>query len=133
MNLHHSVDPRLWNLSSELRLLGLGGPRMTRRDAIRRGLVGTAGLALSGSLAGRAFGAPSPPAAVTPKAKSVIQIWLWGGACHLDTFDPKPDAGYDYYGALKTPIPRPMSPASRSANCSRCSRSRPTNIRSCAA
>ncbi len=105
MNLHHSVDPRLWNLSSELRLLGLGGPRMTRRDAIRRGLVGTAGLALSGSLAGRAFGAPAAPAAVTPKAKSVIQIWLWGGPCHLDTFDPKPDAGYDYYGALKTPIP----------------------------
>jgi hypothetical protein len=132
MNLHHSVDPRLWNLSPELRLLGLGGPRMTRRDALRRGLVGTAGLALSGSLAGRAFGAPVAPAAVTPKAKSVIQIWLWGGPCHIDTFDPKPDAGYDYYGRSK-PRSRPMSPASRSANCSRCSRSRPTNTRSSAA
>ena len=41
MNLHHSVDPRLWNLASELRVLGLGGPPMTRRDAIRRGLLGT--------------------------------------------------------------------------------------------
>ena len=99
MSLHHSVDPRLWNLASELHLLGLGGPPMTRREAIRRGLLGTAGLALAGPLA-RAATAPA-----TPKAKSVIQIWLWGGPCHLDTFDPKPDAGYDYHGGLKAPIP----------------------------
>jgi hypothetical protein len=25
---------------------------------------------------------------------------MWGGPSHLDTFDPKPDAGYDYCGAL---------------------------------
>ena len=108
MNLHHSVDPRLWNLASELRLLGLGGPPMTRRDALRRGLLGTAGLALSGGLVSRALGAPPTPVSsgpVAPKAKSVIQIWLWGGPCHIDTFDPKPGAGYDYSGALKTPIP----------------------------
>jgi hypothetical protein len=40
----------------------------------------------------------------TAKAKSVIQVWLWGGACHIDTFDPKPDAGSDYTGPLKSPI-----------------------------
>ncbi len=34
------------------------------------------------------------------KAKSVIQIWLWGGPSHLDTFDPKPEAGRDYCGEL---------------------------------
>jgi hypothetical protein len=39
-----------------------------------------------------------------PNAKAVIQIWMWGGPSHLDTFDPKPDAGYDYAGPLKTPI-----------------------------
>jgi len=38
------------------------------------------------------------------KAKSVIQIWLWGGPSHLDTFDPKPTAGYDYCGPLNRPI-----------------------------
>ncbi len=38
------------------------------------------------------------------KAKSVIQIWLWGGPCHLDTFDPKPKAGYDYCGPYNSPI-----------------------------
>ena len=38
------------------------------------------------------------------KAKSVIQIWLGGGPSHLDTFDPKPEAGSDYCGPLKNPI-----------------------------
>jgi len=38
------------------------------------------------------------------KAKAVIQIWLAGGPPHLDTFDPKPEAGYDYCGPLNKPI-----------------------------
>jgi Protein of unknown function (DUF1501) len=37
-------------------------------------------------------------------AKSVIQVWMWGGPCHLDTFDPKPEAGADYCGAFTQPI-----------------------------
>jgi hypothetical protein len=37
-------------------------------------------------------------------AKSVIQIWLWGGPSHLDTFDPKPEAGADYCGPYRNPI-----------------------------
>ena len=108
MNLHHSVDPRLWNFDSELRLLGLAGTPMTRRDAIRFGLLGTAGLLVSSPLSTRALGAAAPAEASAPtltaKAKSVIQIWLWGGPCHIDTFDPKPGAGYDYTGPLKEPI-----------------------------
>ena len=34
-------------------------------------------------------------------AKSVIEIWLWGGPCQLETFDPKPDAPHDYNNGLK--------------------------------
>ncbi|MCX6984271.1 MAG: DUF1501 domain-containing protein [Lentisphaerae bacterium] len=34
-------------------------------------------------------------------AKSVIEIWLWGGSSQLETFDPKPDAGDDYNGGFK--------------------------------
>ena len=34
----------------------------------------------------------------------MIQIWLWGGPCHLDTFDPKPEAGSDYCGDFTSPI-----------------------------
>ena len=29
---------------------------------------------------------------------------MWGGPSHLDTFDPKPEAGYDYCGPLDKPI-----------------------------
>ena len=29
---------------------------------------------------------------------------MWGGPSHLDTFDPKPEAGYDYCGNLSKPI-----------------------------
>jgi hypothetical protein len=29
---------------------------------------------------------------------------MWGGPAHLDTFDPKPAAGYDYCGPLDKPI-----------------------------
>ncbi|MHC4212533.1 MAG: DUF1501 domain-containing protein [Planctomycetota bacterium] len=39
-----------------------------------------------------------------PRAKSVIQIWMWGGPTHLDTFDPKPKAGRDYCGPYNKPV-----------------------------
>lgn len=35
-------------------------------------------------------------------AKSVIEIWQWGGPCQLETFDPKPDAPRDYNNGLKS-------------------------------
>lgn len=57
--------------------------------------------------AGLSGGVPQALGAVKPlkaKAKSVIQIWLWGGPSHLDTFDPKPDAGYDYCGRYNKAI-----------------------------
>src|SRR4051812_17885287 len=96
MTPHHSDDPRLWNLGAELDLLGLRAPR-TRRAAIKLGALGAAGLALGPSRLQAQM--PGPVAAPRlPRSKSVIQIWLWGGPCHIDTFDPKPDAGADYTG-----------------------------------
>jgi hypothetical protein len=73
---------------------------MTRREMLRRGLWGAAGLALLNPLRLRASSV-----APAPRAKSVIQIWMWGGPSQLDTFDPKPEAGYDYCGPLNKPIP----------------------------
>lgn len=32
------------------------------------------------------------------KAKSVIELWIWGGPCQLEAFDPKPAAPRDYNG-----------------------------------
>ena len=72
---------------------------ITRREAIRSGLLGAASLLVTDRLAAR-LRAAAPPA----RAKSVIQIWMWGGPSHLDTFDPKPAAGYDYCGQLDKPI-----------------------------
>ena len=34
-------------------------------------------------------------------AKSVIELWLWGGPSQLETFDPKPNASSDYNNGLK--------------------------------
>src|SRR3989337_2519576 len=68
---------------------------VSRRAALGRGLLGAAGLLLADRLGRPAWGA-APPA----KAKAVIQIWMWGGPSHLDTFDPKPEAGNDYCGPL---------------------------------
>ena len=64
---------------------------ISRRAALQTGLLGAAGLAV-----------PAPPKA---RARAVIQIWMWGGPAHLDTFDPKPEAGDDYTGPLNHPIP----------------------------
>jgi len=77
---------------------------LTRRSVLKFGALTTAA-ALFGKRLGIA--APElPTAPVLPaKAKAVIQIWLSGGPPHLDTFDPKPDAGYDYCGPLNHPIP----------------------------
>jgi hypothetical protein len=52
-----------------------------------------------------AFCASAAQAQAKPPAKAVIQIWMWGGPSHLDTFDPKPNAGYDYCGSLDKTIP----------------------------
>ncbi len=73
---------------------------VTRRTALKRGLLGAAGLALAGR-----GGDLAQAAGTQARAKSVIQIWMWGGPSHIDTFDPKPDAGYDFCGPLDKAIP----------------------------
>jgi hypothetical protein len=76
---------------------------ISRREAICRGLSGAAGLMLARGDKW-SLGAETPSTNAKTKAKSVIQIWMWGGPSHLDTFDPKPAAGNDYCGPLNKPI-----------------------------
>jgi hypothetical protein len=73
----------------------------SRRQLLRGSLFGAGALML-----GDTWGLPALAAAQAPnaKAKAVIQIWMWGGPSHLDTFDPKPEAGNDYSGPLSSPI-----------------------------
>ena len=78
---------------------------LSRRELLVRGAFGTAGLMLGGqSLFGKSTPPPVVTAASRAPAKSVIQIWMWGGPSHLDSFDPKPDAGRDYCGPYQSPI-----------------------------
>jgi len=76
------------------------GNEINRRRALKQGLCGAGGMMLASS-------AISNPAKVAPKAKakSVIQIFLWGGMSHIDTWDPKPNAGHDYMGEFMEVIP----------------------------
>ncbi len=76
--------------------MNLQGMEVSRREMLRNSAAAAGGLMLGAPLQASAMKAA--------KAKAVIQIWMWGGPSHLDTFDPKPDAGYDYCGPYKAPI-----------------------------
>lgn len=102
---------------------------VSRREAMRRGVLGAAGMIAAGGLDPRVFAAE---AAKTPeqiaaeqkaardeaartkakgkgKIKSVIQIFLWGGMSHNDTWDPKTGTGYDWMGEFDKSIPTNVS------------------------
>ena len=78
--------------------------RISRREALGKSLYGASGLLLGSRLANQAFGSETLPAHAA-KAKSVIQVFLWGGMSHNDTWDPKPDSGSEYMGELAKTIP----------------------------
>ena len=100
---------------------------VSRREAMRRGVWGAAGMIAAGGLSSRVFAAQAKKtpeqeqelakqkaardAAAKAKAKnkekvkSVIQIFLWGGMSHNDAWDPKPGTGYDYLGEFSRVIP----------------------------
>jgi hypothetical protein len=77
---------------------------ITRRNALKYGLCGAGSILLSNKLQ-----AATPSLSLPVKAKSVIQIFLWGGMSHNDTWDPKPDSGRDYMGEFPKAIPTNVS------------------------
>lgn len=74
--------------------------KTSRREMMRHGLCGAAGMMLADHLGSHALAAAVQQgnAPAKAKAKAVIQIFLWGGMSHNDTWDPKPDSGNDYMG-----------------------------------
>jgi hypothetical protein len=74
------------------------------------GLTGFTGLTL-GQLYQLRAQAGSPSSAASPSSSprtAVILVWLRGGASHLETFDPKPQAPSDFrgpYRAIATNVP----------------------------
>ena len=99
--------------------------RVSRREAMRRGVLGAAGMIAGGGLNSRVFaeevkktpaqiaaelkvsrdGAAKAKAKNKGKIKSVIQVFLWGGMSHNDAWDPKPGTGYNYLGEFDKVIP----------------------------
>lgn len=82
---------------------------VTRRGALKRIVLAAAGLPLvelvgrwSPSLALEGLLPEGDPVSSPsrPRARSVVEIWMSGGPSHVDTFDPKPEAGRDYTGPL---------------------------------
>jgi len=68
---------------------------MNRRDFLYSGLVGGLGLSMGDILKLQA------ESQLTPKAQSVIHIYLPGGSSAHETFDPHPMAPSEYRGPLK--------------------------------
>jgi uncharacterized protein DUF1501 len=72
---------------------------ITRRELLRVGGLGFAGLTLADVLRLRATAATD-----ASRNKSVIMIWLRGGPSHIDSYDMKPEAPPEIRGEFR-PIP----------------------------
>jgi hypothetical protein len=72
----------------------------SRRNLLKAGVAGVAGLTLPRLLQSRETGRSRP--------KSVILLWMTGGPSQIDTFDPKPDRPPENrgpFGVTKTKLP----------------------------
>src|SRR3954462_10739171 len=72
----------------------------TRREALRVGGLGFAGLLWSDLLRARAAAA-EPAARMFGKAKACILVFNYGGPSHLDLWDLKPDAPSEIRGEFR--------------------------------
>jgi hypothetical protein len=78
----------------------------SRRNMVKAGVAGLAGLTLPSLIRARAeaIEANRP----MPSGKSVILLWMAGGPSHIDTLDPKPDRPYENrgpFGVTATRLP----------------------------
>jgi hypothetical protein len=81
----------------------------SRRNMLKAGLAGVAGLSVSELL--RTEAAAVEAGRASPRAKSVILLWMAGGPSHIDTWDVKPERPYQNRGpfsAIQTKLPGVM-------------------------
>ena len=84
----------------------LKAERVSRRGFLQAGMLGTAGLTLSGLL--REAKAAEAGEEDPRRANSVIILWMRGGPSQHETWDPKPDAPAEYrgeFGPIRTKVP----------------------------
>jgi hypothetical protein len=77
----------------------------SRRNFLKAGMAGMAGLSLPGLLRSRAEASESGQAR---GRKSVILLWMTGGPSHIDTWDPNPDRPFNNrgpFGVTQTRVP----------------------------
>src|SRR5205814_2940398 len=80
--------------------------RLSRRDFVKAGMLGTAGLTLGDLLRTEARAAANDERQT--RQPSVIILWMRGGPSHIDMWDPKPDAPEEYrgeFGTMPTRVP----------------------------
>lgn len=78
---------------------------LSRRNMLKAGLAGLAGLSVPKLLRHRAGAAAGRN---TTDGKSVILLWMTGGPSHIDTWDPKPDRPLENrgpFGTIATKLP----------------------------
>ena len=84
------------------------GP-IPRREFLRVGLSGFASLSLPALLQLRARAAAQQGSVTSrPSSTAIILVWLRGGASHLETYDPKPEAPSEIrgiFGSIGTSVP----------------------------
>ena len=79
---------------------------LTRRNLLKAGLAGVAGLTVPALLRGRAEAAGAGRS--VKGGKSVILLWMAGGPSHIDTWDVKPDRPPENrgpFGSIATRLP----------------------------
>lgn len=78
----------------------------SRRNMLKAGLAGMAGLSLPALL--RSQGEAAAAGRAMPTGKSVILLWMTGGPSHIDTWDPKPQRPIENRGpfsVISTALP----------------------------
>ncbi len=76
---------------------------MRRREFLRAGMAGFASLSLPELIALRS----KAQAGASTERTALLVVWLQGGASHLETYDPKPDAPAEVrgpYGSIATNV-----------------------------
>src|SRR5579864_5708926 len=90
---------------------------VTRRDMLKRAMLGFGGLAMTDMLVRQSFGGTLAPSGLAPKspvftskAKRVIYIFLAGGISQIDWYDYKPLLQRDDGKPLPASIHKPKFP-----------------------
>ncbi len=73
----------------------------SRRSFVRSGLAGLTSLGVADLLRAESSAASNASSSPSPRGKSMIVLWLWGGPSHMETFDLKPDAPSEYRGEFR--------------------------------